>query len=184
MALSLQACKPDEVLQTVTVAEFAEFVEATNYVTDAEKYGWSIVQKTIYEYDVVEGTTWRVPDGKRAAQPNEPVTQVSYHDALAYCNWAGVQMPSYEAYWEAVQGDQRSIIMNNTQIMEVAGVNVVGNTWDITTSQNVRGEIRLAGGSYLCAPTTCNGTDPDRSLFVSPDTGNTHISFSVFRSPN
>ena len=181
LTMGMYGCNESRELKTITVAEFSSFVEATNYVTDAEKYGWSIVQKTVYEYELVEGATWRLPDGKEASKANDPVTQVSYQDALAYCQWASVRLPSYEEYWEAVKNDSRSIVMNNTQILEVAAVNVVGNTWDITTTENRRGEIRLAGGSYLCAPSTCNGTNPDRTLFVSPDTGNTHISFSVFR---
>jgi len=170
-----------KVLETVTVADFSAFVEATGYVTEAEQYGWSIVQKTVYEYDIVNDATWRLPNGKTAPKSTDPVTQVSYNDALAYCEWAKVRLPSYEEYWAAVEADKRGIVMNNTQMLAVENVNVVGNTWDITTSTNVGGEIRLAGGSYLCAPTTCNGTEPDRVLYVSTDTGNTHISFSVFR---
>ena len=181
LTVSLYSCQQMGKLETITVAEFSEFVAATGYVTDAEKYGWSIVQKTVFDYEVVEGATWRIPDGKIAAKANDPVTQVSYQDAQAYCQWASVRLPTYEEYWKAVAHDDRSIVMNNTQMLQVAEVNVVGNTWDITTTQNSRAEIRLAGGSYLCAPTTCNGTDPGRTLFVSPDTGNTHISFSVFR---
>ena len=181
VAIGLLGCGKKQTLHTITVEEFAEFVEATGYQTDAEKFGWSIVQKTVYEYDVVNGSTWRLPNGKDVPRPNDPVTQVSYNDALAYCEWAGTTLPDYEQYWEAAKDDQRGIVMNNTQILPVADVNVVGNTWDITTTRNFGGEIRLAGGSYLCAPSTCNGTDPERTLFVSADTGNTHISFSVFR---
>ena len=52
--------------------------------------------------------------------------------------------------------------------------------WDITLTENIKGEIRLAGGSYLCSPSTCHGTQPDRELFVDKETANTHISFAVY----
>ena len=42
-------------LRSVTVEEFREFVEDSDYVTDAEKYGWSIVQKDVYNYEIVYG---------------------------------------------------------------------------------------------------------------------------------
>ena len=112
-------------LETVTVAEFATFIEATGYQTDAEKFGWSVIQKTVYEYEIAEGTTWRKPDGTTEAKANDPVTQVSYNDAMAYCEWAGASLPDYEQYWKASESDKRGIIMNNTRILPVAEVNIV-----------------------------------------------------------
>ncbi len=179
--LSYSGCKPQQQLETITVSEFSDFIETTGYVTDAEKFGWSIVQKTVFEYEIVNDATWRLPDGKNAPPKDHPVTQVSYQDAMAYCQWAGVALPDYDAFWLAAEADKRPVIMNNTRLMGTTDISIVGNTWDLTTSENTRGEIRLAGGSYLCAPTTCNGTNPERTLYVSKDTGNSHISFSVFR---
>ena len=49
-------------LHVVSYEEFETFVNATVYVTDAEKYGWSFVQKDVYNFEVVEGATWRKPD--------------------------------------------------------------------------------------------------------------------------
>ena len=37
-------------LKPVTVKEFKEFVNTTGYETDAERYGWSIVQVNVYDY--------------------------------------------------------------------------------------------------------------------------------------
>ena len=47
-------------LHVVSYEEFETFVNATGYVTDAEKYGWSFVQKDVYNFEVVEGATWQI----------------------------------------------------------------------------------------------------------------------------
>ncbi|NJL12381.1 MAG: hypothetical protein HC913_04865 [Microscillaceae bacterium] len=38
----------ERAIEVVTYAQFEEFVSQTAYVTDAEKYGWSIVQTDVY----------------------------------------------------------------------------------------------------------------------------------------
>lgn len=154
-------------------------MNATGYVTDAEKFGWSIVQQTVYQFEVVEGANWKKPDGLNEAKMDVPVTQVSYNDAIAYCQWKNVRLPNYEVYWELVASDTRGVNINASSILPAMEVNTVGNTWDITESRNENDEIRLAGGSYLCSITTCDGTNINRELYVSRDTGNSNISFSV-----
>jgi len=167
-------------LEVVTVAQFEAFVDATDYITDAEKYGWSIVQQDVFNYQKVYGATWRKPDGLHApSSKNLPVTQVSYNDAMAYCNWSGTRLPSYSEYWQFTQNDHRLIVaQNNLPISPVSEVNTVGNVWEITSSQ--RGaEVRLAGGSLYCSPTVCNGMSAARELYVDTQTGNIHIGFAV-----
>ncbi len=175
----ITSCIKSELIKPVTNSDFQNFVEATGYITDAEKFGWSIVQKTVYEYEVVYDATWKKPNGIDNVSPNLPVTQVSFNDAMAYCDWAKVRLPSYEKYWELTKSDSRLVNIDANSIMTTVKANIIGNTWDITTSNNDQNEIRLAGGSYLCSPKTCDGTNRNRMLFVSYDTGNSNISFSV-----
>ena len=181
LALFLFGCAPDQELHPVTVKEFKKFIDETNYVTDAEKFGWSFVQNDIFDYEIKEGISWRNPTGEKKTEDNFPVTQVSYNDALAYCKWANTQLPEYVQYWNAVKSDPRKINMNSEGIRPVKSVNIVGNVWDITTTENQKGEIRLAGGSYLCSKETCNGSNPERKRFVDKTTGNSNIGFSILK---
>ena len=166
-------------LKTVSVKEFKDFINATGYTTSAEQYGWSFVQKDVYDYEIVNGANWLMPDGINPSLDSLPITQVSYNDAIEYCKWACVSLPTYEQYWELVSSDDRLIVSDNMYpISSVESVNIIGNVWDITEPIN-SDQIRLAGGSLFCSIDTCHGTQEDRELYVDKETGNIHIGFSI-----
>jgi hypothetical protein len=177
----LSSCKKDKIyITSVSYAQFEEFVNETKYITDAEKYGWSIVQIDVANFIKGTNANWKKPNGVDVVSSTDlPVTQVSYNDAKAYCKWANKRLPTYDEYWELVKNDHRTIVSENIlPISKVDKVNIVGNVWDITEIEKNE-SVRLAGGSLFCSVNSCLGTVKDRALFVDKETGNIHIGFSV-----
>lgn len=110
----------------ITNKQFQKFVQATDYVTLAEKAPKAedypnvdpallVPGSTVFikpEHPVnpqrfcwwhdVPGAYWRQPEGPGSSlqyRENHPVVHLAYEDAIAYADWAGKTLPT-EAQWE------------------------------------------------------------------------------------
>jgi sulfatase modifying factor 1 len=155
----------------VTIAQFAIFVEATGYITDAER---SVVEgregagSAVFlrrgdgaampksAWSLMQDANWRSPEGQGSSltgRASEPVIHVSKRDAEAYAFWAGGRLPS-EVEWEYAaslglpdSGDQTSGAYGEDGPR--------ANTW-----QGVFPLVDLGtDGFRSAAPVGCFGTD-------------------------
>lgn len=101
----------------VSSADFAAFVTATGYVSEAEEFGWSFVfagflppqlraaSRRVPEapwWAAVEGASWRLPAGPGSdlgGREKHSVVHLSWRDAEAYAGWVGGRLPR-EVEWE------------------------------------------------------------------------------------
>jgi formylglycine-generating enzyme required for sulfatase activity len=202
----------------VTVDEFATFVAATGHVTTAEVDGNALVFTAprgpvdlgdpLQWWSLVDGATWRVPDGSRPAVGDHPVVQVSFSDAVAYCAWAGARLPT-EPEWEcAAAGARVGNVWLGHFPWEARGLattspvgafgtsegfsDQLGNVWEWTStswtpghqvsccSVPASGEVRVAkGGSFLCAPEYCARYRPQARMAMAVDSPTCHLGFRV-----
>ncbi len=93
----------------VTNSQFAAFVAATGYVTEAERNGGSAQfegsdtpEVFLSWWSLNPSATWRTPEGEGSdltGRELHPVVHVTLNDARAYADWAGGRIPT-EVEWE------------------------------------------------------------------------------------
>ena len=151
----------------VSNAQFASFVAATAYVTDAEKHDGAAVFHAPDPADgaVAEGSwwqlrkdaDWRHPEGAGSSiegRGNEPVVNVSYNDALAYAQWLGRQLPS-EAQWEYAAKGGRDNEKSDHALRDAQG-HPLANFWQglfpISNSDEDGFDLRAPVGCFPANP--------------------------------
>ena len=71
---------------------FRKFVEATKYVTEAEQYGFGNHSATTIDANItaeMRSMTWCTPG--YTVTDDSPVSQVTWNDAVMFCNWLSEQ---------------------------------------------------------------------------------------------
>ncbi len=138
----------------VTNKQFAEFIEATGYITLSERVpsredyptadpsflvpgsGVFVPIQDAHAQDLswwqyAPGANWEHPEGPESSiehRMNEPVVHIAYEDAQAYATWAGKRLPT-EAEWEyAARGGLASKLFEWGDDFLIDG-KYMANTW-------------------------------------------------------
>ena len=140
----------------VTNAQFARFVKATGYVTDAER---GVLDKRIGagsalfsqakpqaagqetpssssgsssgSWSLAPTATWRTPEGVHSSidgRDDHPVVHVSYNDAVSYAKWVGGRLPTEAEWQQAAELGLRDQADQESGAFDAAGA-PIANTW-------------------------------------------------------
>ncbi|HEY1165299.1 MAG TPA: SUMF1/EgtB/PvdO family nonheme iron enzyme [Chitinophaga sp.] len=117
----------------VTNRQFAAFIQATGYRTDAERlHNAMVFEPGLKEFRWLEDSTayWRYPNGVSRGgitdKMDHPVTTISYADVQAYCKWAKVRLPSFDEWEIASRAGARTRYFWGD---DVAAIGQYANVW-------------------------------------------------------
>jgi formylglycine-generating enzyme required for sulfatase activity len=166
----------------VTNAQFQKFVDEAGYETDAEKDGGQV--RPGRRWITMEGATWKTPDGAESivGMEDHPVSQVSYNDALAYCQWAGKDLPT-EAQWEkAARGPAASVYPwgdsdpDDTIANFDSYIETTTSVNSYEKGQSYYGAFDMAGNVYeWCKDWYAEGVERATENPSGPETGTTRV---------
>jgi len=125
----------------ITYRQFKEFINSSNFITDAEKDGTALIwDLNNNKYSTKEGISWKNNEfGSLQLNENMPVVYISHNDAIAFCNWLSIKenkvyrLPT-EAEWEYSAGggnsDERTRFGNGKNFLEPSDANFNSFTKD------------------------------------------------------
>jgi formylglycine-generating enzyme len=90
----------------VTLGQFRRFVDDTKYVTETERFGGGDSAKTDETDPRKRGAIWSAPG--YPVTDASPVTQITYGDMTAFCNWLSAK-EGRRACYEPADGDPRPV---------------------------------------------------------------------------
>ncbi|MEM1082346.1 MAG: SUMF1/EgtB/PvdO family nonheme iron enzyme, partial [Pseudomonadota bacterium] len=162
----------------VTNAQFTAFVDATGYVTAAErispfaevdgaaddlKQPGSVTFSPPTEdhpqagwWVYTAGANWRQPEGPGSnldGREHHPVVQVNFEDALAYASWAGRDLPTEAEYELAALARAPGGGPVNSRIPADRFGNITANTWQgFFPNENTAADGYTASAPVGCFP--------------------------------
>ena len=149
----------------VTNQQYAAFVEATGYVTLAERagpdgraLGAAVFDRRNGQWRIDPAANWRRPGGAGSTiQARFPVVAVAYEDAEAYARWAGRRLPSEDEWEWAARGATPAPADVGAEAFDADG-RPLANTWQGVFPFQDGGEDGFRGLAPVgCFPANARG---------------------------